>query len=150
MTIPEQARVFGDVAAQYERGRPGFLSEIATWLVSSGLLGPGRVVLDLGAGTGKLTRTLVETGARVVAVDPIATMRDELERILPGVESLEGVAEKIPAETDSVDVVTAATAFHWFANEVALSEILRVLHPTGEFLIVNTDTNVRRRCKSGS
>jgi SAM-dependent methyltransferase len=139
VVVPEQARVFEDVAAQYERGRPDFPDELGAWLVSTELLGPGRVVVDLGAGTGKLTRQLLGTGARVVSVEPIETMRAVLEQLLPEVESLEGVAENIPVGSDSVDIVTAATAFHWFANEAALTEILRVLHPSGEFLIVTTD-----------
>jgi ubiquinone/menaquinone biosynthesis C-methylase UbiE len=139
MTVPEQARVFEDVAAQYERGRPDFPDELGAWLASEGLLGPDRVAVDLGAGTGKLTRQLAKTGARVIAVEPIATMREVLEQVLPSVESLDGIAEAIPVDTDFVDVVTAATAFHWFANQTALSEILRVLHDTGEYLIVTTD-----------
>ena len=139
MTVPEQARVFEDVAAQYERGRPDFPDELGAWLISNGLLGPNRVALDLGAGTGKFTRQLVNTGAHVIAVEPIGTMRAVLERVLPGVESLEGAAEAIPVDADSVDAVAAATAFHWFANRAALSEIVRVLHPNGELLIVNTD-----------
>jgi SAM-dependent methyltransferase len=88
-------------------------------------------VLDLGAGTGKLTRTLVELGHDVVAVEPSAEMLVELRRVLPGVESLAGNAEAIPLPDEAVDAVTAGQAFHWFEPAAALPEIARVLRPSG-------------------
>jgi len=139
MTIPPQARAFEDVAANYERGRPGYPVELSEWMSARGLLGLGRVAIDLGAGTGKLTRLLVDTGARVIAVEPIATMRAELERILPETESLKGTGEHIPTDDGIADVVSAAMAFHWFANDAALAEIARVLRPNGEFVVVTSD-----------
>ena len=92
-------------------------------------IGPGRTVLDLAAGTGKLTRLLVPTGARIVAVDPSGGMREELARVLPSVEVLEGTAEAIPLPDGAADAVVVGQAFHWFDGERALPEVHRVLAP---------------------
>jgi SAM-dependent methyltransferase len=119
---------FGRGADAYERGRPGYPADAIAWLAERLSLGPGRTVLDLGAGTGKLSRLLVETGARVVAVEPIEEMRRLLETVT-GVEALAGAAEAIPLPDASVDGCTIAQAFHWFEPVVALAEIHRVLRP---------------------
>jgi ubiquinone/menaquinone biosynthesis C-methylase UbiE len=96
-------------------------------------LTPGRVVVDLGAGTGKLSRLLAATGARVVAVEPVSAMR----ALIPaGIEAIEGTAEAIPCDDGSVDAVTCAQAFHWFQPATALSEIHRVLRPGGGLAIL--------------
>jgi SAM-dependent methyltransferase len=87
--------------------------------------------VDVGAGTGKLTRDLVPTGARVLAVEPLAEMRGQLEAAVPAAEVLAGSAEELPLEDDSADAVVAASAFHWFDPERALPEIHRVLRPGG-------------------
>ena len=100
------------------------------------LLGPGRTVLDLGAGTGKLTRLLVPTGARVIAVEPLAEMRAKLKEVLPGVEAVDGTAEELPLPDGSVDVITCAQAFHWFDLESALPELHRVLAVDGLLVLV--------------
>jgi SAM-dependent methyltransferase len=89
------------------------------------------VVLDVGAGTGKLTRALAPTGAQLIAVEPVAAMRGVLERGLPDVEALAGTAEQIPLTADSADAVVAGQAFHWFDGPRALEEFGRVLRPTG-------------------
>jgi ubiquinone/menaquinone biosynthesis C-methylase UbiE len=106
------------------------------WLVSRLGLGPGRVVVDVAAGTGKLTRLLVPSGARVVAVEPLAEMLDVLRRVVPDAEGLEGTAEALPLPDASADAVTAAAAFHWFRRDEALAEIARVLRPGGRLAIV--------------
>jgi SAM-dependent methyltransferase len=91
-------------------------------------------VLDLGAGTGKLARELVPSGAHVIAVEPLAEMR----ALIPtGIETLAGTAEAIPLPDASVDAVTVAQAFHWFDEERALSEIRRVLRSTGLLALVS-------------
>ena len=111
------------VAESYERRRPEYPPAIVEWLGDRLDLEPGTTVLDLAAGTGKFTRSLVTTGARVIAVEPLDEMRAQLEAALPGVEALAGTAEAIPLPDESVDAVTAAAAFHWFDTEPALAEI---------------------------
>jgi SAM-dependent methyltransferase len=123
---------FAGVADAYERGRPGYPEEAVRWLTGDT---PCNVV-DLGAGTGKLTRGLVALGHRVTAVEPLAEMRGELEAALPGVPALAGSAESIPLPDASADVVTCAQAFHWFAHAVALPEIARVLRTRGRLALV--------------
>jgi SAM-dependent methyltransferase len=122
---------FARASYAYEQGRPGYPPEAVAQLTHELELRPGRVVLDLAAGTGKLTALLVGTGAEVVAVEPVAEMRAAIERALPGVAAYPGTAEEIPLETNSVDAVTAAQAFHWFRGDAALAEIHRVLRPGG-------------------
>jgi SAM-dependent methyltransferase len=93
-------------------------------------------VIDLAAGTGKLTRQLVPTGATVIAVEPLDEMRAKLEQALPDVEAVEGTAESMPLPDASVDAVTVAQAFHWFDVDGALAEIHRVLRPGGLLALI--------------
>jgi len=120
----------------YERGRPDYPAAAVARIVDALGLGPGRTVLDLAAGTGKLTRLLVPSGADVVAVEPLPEMRAELERRVPGVAILAGTAEQIPLPDASVDAVTVGQAFHWFDEEGALREIHRVLRPGGGLALI--------------
>ena len=92
---------------------------------------PDSTVLDLAAGTGKLTRLLAQLSPDVVAVEPVDAMRERLVETLPGVTALAGTAESIPLEDESVDAVTVGQAFHWFDGDAALAEIHRVLRPEG-------------------
>lgn len=92
-------------------------------------------VLDLGAGTGKLTRQIVACGAAVVAVEPGNEMRSMLERVVPEAESLAGSAEAIPLPDASVDAVVVAQAFHWFRTSEALAEMHRVIRPGGGYAL---------------
>ena len=91
---------------------------------------------DLAAGTGKLTRLLVATGADVVAVEPVPGMREQLSQVLPEIDVLDGTAEAIPLDDHSLDAVTVAQAFHWFKFDEALAEIRRVLRPGGGLAIL--------------
>ncbi len=137
MSGPRHARSlsFGPQAAAYERGRPSYPPEAIDWLLPSG----ARDVLDLGAGTGKLTTRLVERGLDVVAVDPLAEMLEVLRHSLPDTPALLGTAEEIPLDDDSVDTVLVAQAWHWFNPERALPEVARVLRPGGRLgLVWNT------------
>ncbi|HWC37109.1 MAG TPA: class I SAM-dependent methyltransferase, partial [Acidimicrobiales bacterium] len=93
-------------------------------------------VVDLAAGTGKLTRLLLPTGARVVAVEPVAAMRETLARVVPDAEILEGTAAAMPLPDGSADAVTVAQAFHWFSTAEALAEIHRVLRADGRLALV--------------
>jgi SAM-dependent methyltransferase len=133
LTIHPSAAVgFASAADVYERARPSYPQDAIDWLAAQTGLGPGRTVVDLGAGTGKLTRLLLPTGARVVAVEPIPEMRAHIN----GAEVLDGTAEAIPLPDASADVVTVAQAFHWFDHERALPEIHRVLRSNGSLVIV--------------
>ncbi len=132
MTIdPISAAGFARGADVYERVRPEYPAEAVDWAVERLRLGRGSVVLDLAAGTGKLTRALVTRGLSVLAVDPSPEMLARLRAVLPGVEARDGTAEAIPLEDAAVDAVTVAQAFHWFEPQTALREIQRVLRPDG-------------------
>lgn len=123
---------FDSVADEYEQTRPTYPPALLDALP----LDADAAVLDLGAGTGKLTRVLAARYRDVTAVEPLAKMRAVLERVVPGVTALPGSAERIPLDDGSVDGVFAAQAFHWFDQRVALPEIARVLRPGGVFAIV--------------
>jgi SAM-dependent methyltransferase len=125
--VIDPARSFDRAAVEYERARPTYPAAALAVLP----LGEDAEVLDLGAGTGKLTRVLVERYRRVIAVEPLDGMRAILEQVVPAVESLAGSAESIPLADSSVDGVFAGQAFHWFANDEAVAEIARVLRPGG-------------------
>ncbi len=132
MVIHESAaKGFAAGADAYERGRPEYSPEAIAALIRELGIGPGKRVLDLAAGTGKLTRQLEPSGADLVAVEPIAEMRAKLEAALPLVEAIEGTAERIPLPNHSVDAVVVGQAFHWFDGIRAVSEIRRVLKPDG-------------------
>ena len=131
-----ESRSFELVAGLYERARPGYPQEAIDWIAGRIGLGSASTVLDLGAGTGKLTRALVETGARVIAVEPGDAMRADLERAVPDVEALRGAAEDIPLPDQSVDCVAAGQAFHWFRHDEAIPELHRVLRPSGGVALV--------------
>lgn len=125
------ARGFGAEASAYDRARPSYPPEAIAWLTEKLGIGPGRQVIDLAAGTGKLTRLLAGTGANVIAVEPVTSMRDRLREQLPEIPALSGVAEALPLADKSVDVVLVAQAFHWFDARQAMAEIARVLRPGG-------------------
>ena len=130
--MSELASSFERAAEAYERGRPGY-AEAALDAVA---LSADAVVLDLAAGTGKLTRQLVARFARVIAVEPLDGMRAVLERLVPKAETLTGTATEIPLVDDVVDAVFVGEAFHWFADDEAVGEIARVLRPRGELAIL--------------
>jgi SAM-dependent methyltransferase len=128
------ARGFARSADAYERARPDYPPEAVAWLADRIGVRPGRTVVDLAAGTGKLTRPLAATGAEVVAVEPVAEMRAMIGPDAARV--LDGTAEAIPLGDASADAFTVAQAFHWFDGPAALAEIHRVLRPGGALALV--------------
>ena len=122
---------FSQGSALYERARPGYTDVAVDHLAAVLDIGPGRRVLDIAAGTGKLTRGLVATGASVVASEPSASMREVFASVVPGTPQVGATAEDLPFTDHSFDAVTVAQAFHWFDPPAALSEIARVLRAGG-------------------
>lgn len=123
---------FGAVAQTYDRGRPSYPADAVAWLLD----GDAKIVLELGAGTGKLTRPMVDQGHAVFATEKDPAMLAVLRERVPEVSAKIASAEEIPANDRSVDVVIAAQAFHWFDHERALPEIARVLKPGGHVAVV--------------
>jgi SAM-dependent methyltransferase len=132
------AASFGAVADSYERGRPDYPPAVVGAVTAELGLRPGAQVLDLAAGTGKLTRALLAAGLDVVAVEPQAELRARLEAVLPAERIHDGTAEAIPLADGSVDAVTVADGFHWFSADEALEEIRRVLAPGGGIALITT------------
>lgn len=123
-------------AETYARGRPDYPPEVDQWLQSRLGIGHNQTVLDLGAGTGKFSRKLSATGAKVFAVDPVPAMLEQLSREQPLVETRLSSAESLPFESESLDVIVCAQSFHWFATHEALAEIRRVLKPGGRLGLI--------------
>jgi SAM-dependent methyltransferase len=122
---------FGREAEVYERVRPSYPADAVAWLVDNLGLGPGRMVLDLAAGTGKFTRLLVPSGATVLAAEPVEGMRRRFILAVPGVPMVAAIAEALPIAPRSLDAVTVAQAFHWFDADRAFGEFARVLRRRG-------------------
>ena len=131
MTDP-LAQVFGRAAEDYERGRPDWSAEALDLVTEELGLEPSAEIVDLAAGTGKLTRLLAGRFAHVVAIEP----DDEMRALISGVEALGGTAEDIPLPEDSADAVFCGEAFHWFDAAGALEEIARVLRPGGGLVLM--------------
>ncbi|MEU7981062.1 class I SAM-dependent methyltransferase [Micromonospora sp. NPDC049081] len=130
-----RARSFGTVAADYDRFRPGYPAEALRWALAGAGAGAaaGASVVDLGAGTGLLTRDLRALGHRVTPVEPDPAMRARLDTAVPGTTALAGCAEAVPLPDASADAVLVGQAYHWFDRERAHVEIARVLRPDGIF-----------------
>ena len=129
--------LFDRVVGQYARTRPGYPEESLDWLAARAGLTSGSRVLDLGAGTGKLTVALAARGYEVVAVEPLPGMRAQLEHDMPEVSaSSQEAPSRSRSPTARCDAVCVAQAFHWFEPHAALSEIARVLAPDGSFVLV--------------
>jgi SAM-dependent methyltransferase len=146
---PVAAAGFGAAAEVYERARPSYPVGAVDWLVERTGLGPGKTIVDVGAGTGKLTRLLLRTGARVIAVEPLPEMRARLVDVVRGVETVDGTAEELPLPDASADVVVVAQAFHWFDHERALPEIDRVLRPGGRLGLYWNMRDLENRVQAG-
>ncbi len=138
MSLHPLAERFASVIDEYERGRPDYPAAVIGALAAELALRPGARVLDLAAGTGKLTRALLAAGLDVLAVEPQQGLRDVLSASVGAERVSDGLAEAIPLGDRSVDAVTVADAFHWFEHAPALAEIARVLRPGGGLCVIWT------------
>jgi SAM-dependent methyltransferase len=136
MTLHPLAESFADVADAYERGRPEYTPAVAQTIATELHATTGARILDLAAGTGKLTRALIEAGLDVIAVEPQAQLREILISSVGAERVLDGTAEQIPLPDASVAAVTVADAFHWFDQAAALCEIRRVLVSGGGLAVL--------------
>jgi SAM-dependent methyltransferase len=130
------ATAFDSTATAYERGRPGYPDDAVAFLSERLGAAAGATIVDLAAGTGKLTRSLRTSGAYLIAIEPLRAMRAELGRVLPSVAAVGAVAERLPLARGTIDGVVVANAWHWFDSSAALGEVHRVLRPRGKLLIV--------------
>lgn len=130
------ARGFSVAVASYARGRPDYPAEALAWLREDIKLGPGKTVLEVGAGTGKFIPVLRQTGARVLALEPVEEMRQQLAATQDDISVMAGTAASIPLPDGAVDAVVCAQAFHWFATREALAEFRRVLAPGGRLGLI--------------
>jgi SAM-dependent methyltransferase len=137
MQIHEKAAIGFDRAGDsYERGRPEYPLDAINCLIENLQIKSSSKVIDLGSGTGKFTKLILPSGAQIVAVEPVEGMRRKFQSLFPNTQILEGSAENIPMEDQSVDSVIAAQAFHWFNGPLALKEIHRVLKPKGKLGLI--------------
>lgn len=127
---------FSREALSYGRGRPGYPQQLLGWLQQALQLGPGKRAVDLGAGTGKFTRLLLQSGADVVAIEPVDAMRAQLLQVFSNITALAAIAQAMPLADASVDAIACAQAFHWFASPQVVREIGRVLKPGGRLGLV--------------
>ena len=136
MSIEWRSRALATPLRPTHAVAPEYPGELLAWLHRDIGLGPKTTVIDLGAGTGKFTRLLVQTGAKVVAVEPLDAMRAELAASISGVRAIAGTAQAMNIPDGSNDAVVCAQAFHWFADEAAIVEIHRVLKREGRLGLV--------------
>lgn len=127
---------FSKQAETYAMARPEYPIEATTWLRDSLGIGPTSRVLEVGAGTGKFTKLLVATGAKVVAVEPVAAMRAQFQLLFPDLRPVEAIAELLPFHDGAFDAVVCAQSFHWFATARVLNEFARILHSGGRLGLI--------------
>jgi SAM-dependent methyltransferase len=123
-------------ALDYDELRPEYAPEAVAWVAEHCGLGPGSNVVDLAAGTGRLSGRFVELGVDVVAVEPAANMRAILEQRFPGVRTIVARAESMPMDDGAVDAVVVGNAFHHFDRDAAMTEIHRILRPRGALAVM--------------
>lgn len=136
MPHPVAVSGFSSDPLRYERGRPGYPPEAVRFILAKVPHGPDDLILDVGAGTGKLTRALTSSQATVVAIDPVSEMVQLLPGFAPDAHVALGVAEQLPVAPGSVAAITCAQAFHWFDTELAWTEFARALRAGGVVALV--------------
>jgi len=141
---PIAERGFGETVDAYRRSRPTYPPASVVWLAAALRIGPGATVVDVGAGTGKLTALLEPRGPTLLAVEPLESMRQAMADELPGVAVVEGLAEALPLADASVDAVVVGQAFHWFDLSRALPEFHRVLRPGGSLGVIWNELDTSR------
>ncbi len=136
-TIHEKAAKGFQIAGDaYERGRPEYPVEALSYLIESLNITEDSLLVDIGAGTGKFTKLLRNSNAKIIAVEPVDGMRKKFKELLPSLEIVSGTAESMPFENFSVDCAIAAQAFHWFDSQKALVEINRILKSRGRLGLI--------------
>jgi SAM-dependent methyltransferase len=120
----------------YEAARPSYPPEAVAWFVENLRIAPGATVVDLAAGTGKLTRLLVPTRANLIAAEPVAGMRATFREVLPDVPMIATTAEQLAFRDGSLDAVTIAQAFHWFDEDRAIAALARAVRVGGRVGLV--------------
>jgi len=141
---PSAQKGFSLGAELYQQVRPNYPQEIVVWLQDRLKIGESSTVIDLGSGTGKFLPYLIQTGAKVLAVEPINEMLKQLQQSYPYIECFQSSADSLPFKNASIDRVLCAQSFHWFANQLSLSDIHRVLKPSGHLGLIwnQRDINV--------
>lgn len=133
---PVAACGFGAQAMAYDRARPSYPPDAVAWLTQTLRIEPSRRVVDLGAGTGKLTALIAGAGADLLAVEPVTAMRERLRQRLPAVPVVAAVAEALPFAAGSLDAAVVAQAFHWFDADRAMAELSRVVRVGGRLGLI--------------
>ncbi|ENW83528.1 hypothetical protein F909_00539 [Acinetobacter sp. ANC 3929] len=141
---PTAQKGFSLGAELYQQVRPSYPQEIAVWLQDRLQIGESSTVIDLGAGTGKFLPYLIQTQAKVIAVEPVTEMLQQLQQTYPSVECLQASSTQLPLKDASIDAILCAQSFHWFSNIETLSEMHRVLKPSGHLGLIwnQRDTNI--------
>jgi SAM-dependent methyltransferase len=153
--VHRSATAFEGAATVYEHSRPGYPAEAVDWLTAALELGPGRRVVDLAAGTGKLTRALLGRGAEVIAVEPVAAMRETLAATMPmtadggRVSVVAAVAQALPVADGRLDAVTVGQGFHWFATRGTVVELHRVIGSGGGLGLLWNHRDTTDRLQAG-
>lgn len=133
---PAAEKGFSSGAVLYQQVRPHYPQDIVSWLQDQLQIGAGTTVLDLGSGTGKFLPYLIETQAKVIAVEPVTEMLQQLQQSYPTIESVQAFSNQLGLEDASVDAIICTQSFHWFSNIETLSEMYRVLAPSGHLGLV--------------
>jgi ubiquinone/menaquinone biosynthesis C-methylase UbiE len=127
---------FDQSAQAYSKGRPDYPTEALDFMQSNLGLTNASKILEVGAGTGKMTNLLAQRGFKIQAVEPVAGMRAQFKKELPEIPIMQGTAEALPCASESYDAIVVAQAFHWFKGPKALQEFARVLKPGGPLILI--------------